>query len=522
MNDQDRDRIDQITRVIYRLLNGKPVEPIDTACQVDDEIRQLSGYVNKMIAGLNDVARAATDLAEGRLGTHIPTRLPCANAVKSLQATLRHLSWQTSQVAKGDYTQRTDFLGEFSTSFNWMVEELENHRHQLEKTVQERTGELSLLLETTVKTAQSKDLNQILALFSNTLIHSFSYHTNCRVALFDAAVKRFWILSSESIRPARQTYDPDTPYPLSDFPFLESTVWKHKSRLVSLDKVRMGTIEKQLLFDEEFKSILILPFRDGQIPLGFVVISESRDLSRADFTSDNVRFYRTITNHLGIAIKNAQLFNTNRKIFLNTIEALAASIDARDTYTHFHSRNVMNYAMAIAGAMNFPAARLERLNIACLLHDIGKIGISDNILLKPSKLSSEEYAIIKSHPEKAIKILASVEELDDVTAIIVAHHERFDGKGYPYGLKGEQIPLESRIIAIADALDAMTTTRVYRPAFNRQAAIDEIARCSGTQFDPQLVDVFLKIAPTLNIVDQIGTLLNPEGDNDYITGSFTP
>lgn len=205
---------------------------------------------------------------------------------------------------------------------------------------------------------------------------------------------------------------------------------------------------------------------------------------------------------MSVSIKNSLLFKRNKESFISTIEALAASIDARDAYTHFHSTNVMNYSVKIAEAIGFSAERLERLSMACLLHDIGKIGIRDAVLLKPGRLSKEEFDEIKEHPAKAAKILSAVKDLDPVAEMILAHHERYDGKGYPNGLSGTKIPLESRIMSIADTFDAMTTSRVYREAMSVQTAIDEINNCAGAQFDPEIVKVFLKVAPSLQVKDK--------------------
>ncbi len=514
MDDLDKKRTDQITEVIYNLLNGRPVESIDLHNQAEDELRQLSGYVNKLAHELQSASSAISDLADGRINTQINSRLPAAHSAKSLQATLKHLTWQTGQVAKGDFTQRVDYLGEFSNSFNWMVEQLGTNRSHLETTVKERTKELSLILETTAKTSQTYDVDLILEAFLNTLIVSFGHHTNCRVALFDSTAKTFQIRKSMGFRLSDRRLKMNHEYKLSNFPFIEKIMQNDECKVLYKKHVCMQETEKMFLFDNAYKSILILTFLDNNKPLGFVQISEARDPSRTDFTEEEIGFYKTITNHLSVAIKNALLFENNKKNFLGTIEALAASIDARDAYTHFHSRNVMKYSLKIAEAMGFSPNRIEQLSMACLLHDIGKIGIRDNILLKPGKLTKEEFGEIKKHPQKATTILSAVKDLDPVARIIVAHHERFDGNGYPNGLAGKRIPLESRIMAIADTLDAMTTSRVYRPAMNIQKAIKEIDRCAGSQFDPEIVDVFLKTVESIfngtSIVSYEGKLSNAE------------
>lgn len=497
MDDDEIIRIDRITEVIYKLLNGSPIDLIDMQQQGEDELGQLSGFINNLITDLHKLSSAISDAANGQFNTQINSKTPVAHSAKSLQATMRHLTWQTEQVAKGDFNQRVGFLGDFSSSFNWMVKQLETNRTHLENTVNERTRELSMLLETTAKTARTHDLDLILEEYLNALLESFHYHTSCKVALFSQEENLFQISKSKSLRPIQPSIDLNRQYRLSNFPFLEEIIERNESKVILRKDATIQHRELQFLFCKDYKSVLIMPFYDNNLPLGFVLVNEERDPSRSEFTDESIRFYRTLTNHLSVSINNALLFNRNRKNFFDTIEALAASIDARDAYTHFHSRNVTHYSVKIAEAMGFSSERLERLSMACLLHDIGKIGVRDAVLLKPGKLSEEEFEEIKQHPVKAKKILSSVKELDQVAEIIIAHHERFDGRGYPYGLSGAQIPLESRIVSIADSLDAMTTSRVYRQAMTTQSAVKEIVRCSGTQFDPKIVEYLLKIVPAL-------------------------
>ena len=188
-----------------------------------------------------------------------------------------------------------------------------------------------------------------------------------------------------------------------------------------------------------------------------------------------------------------QMLKDLKELFYTTIKSIASALDAKDPYTHGHSLRVTLYSLILAKYMeNTDAKFMEELETAGLLHDIGKIGISEGILCKPGKLSNEEYEIIKSHPEKGKKLLHSIKKLNCVSEWLNSHHERWDGTGYPSGLKGEEIPLSSRIIAIADTYDAMTSSRSYRKALPHEVARDEIIRCKGTQFDPALVEIFEK------------------------------
>jgi len=211
------------------------------------------------------------------------------------------------------------------------------------------------------------------------------------------------------------------------------------------------------------------------------------------FTKENLDLMTTISTQASVAIENANLYNDLLDLYLHTIQSLAAAIDAKDSYTHGHSRRVMYFSIAIAEAMGFSGDELNTLRHTALLHDVGKIGISESILQKPGKLTDEEFDNIRSHPVVGSHILESIDFLKDVRMQMKHHHEKYDGTGYPDGLKGEEIPLGARIIAVADTYDAMTSTRSYRKGLKHEVAVEEIKRCSGTQFDPKVVEAFLKV-----------------------------
>jgi len=180
-------------------------------------------------------------------------------------------------------------------------------------------------------------------------------------------------------------------------------------------------------------------------------------------------------------------------VTLNAIMAIANMIEARDAYTRGHSNRVAQCSVAIGKKVGMSEKELKNIDYMALLHDIGKIGVPDNILNKPFSLTEDEYAVMKKHPTKGYDILKNFSAIPDLHYGILYHHERYDGKGYPGGLKGEEIPFQARIIAIADTYDAMTSDRAYRKALPLDVVIDEFVENRGIQFDPQLVDVFLEM-----------------------------
>ncbi len=192
-----------------------------------------------------------------------------------------------------------------------------------------------------------------------------------------------------------------------------------------------------------------------------------------------------------LARETFQVYLEMSEAYTDTVRSLVAALEAKDLYTRGHSERVARYARAIASALGMSSAQTDRIEIAALMHDIGKVGIGKGILSKPGKLTAEEVREIRSHPATGMTILSDLRVLSDLSRIVVAHHERWDGSGYPNGLSGEAIPFESRILAVADAYDAMTSNRPYRGALSRTEAVDEVQRGSGIQFDSTVVAAFM-------------------------------
>lgn len=194
---------------------------------------------------------------------------------------------------------------------------------------------------------------------------------------------------------------------------------------------------------------------------------------------------------------NKKLIADLKDLFTGTVTAIVEALDAKDSYTLGRSRRVTFYAVKIAQALHLSDTTISRIELAGLLHDIGMIGVSDDILAKVEALTTDEYAEIKKHVHHSIKILDDIKQLKDVVEVIKYHHEHYDGNGYPFGIKGDEIPIGSRIIAVADAFDSMVTPKVYRKQIMLSEALVKIKQNAGTQFDPVVVETFEIILPNI-------------------------
>ena len=218
-------------------------------------------------------------------------------------------------------------------------------------------------------------------------------------------------------------------------------------------------------------------------------------LGKTDFDSADLKLFNSVANGCAVFVENGRLFRDMKELFLGSLKALTYSIDAKDQYTRGHSERVAFIARWLAeryaDSEHLEQEQIHDIYLAGLLHDVGKIGIDDSVLRKKGRLTEEEYNCMKKHPAIGASILGEIKQMQDIIPAVLCHHERIDGKGYPNGLKGDQIPLSGKIVGLADSFDAMTSARTYRKAMNIEQALTEIKRCLGTQFDEKVGTIFL-------------------------------
>ncbi len=238
------------------------------------------------------------------------------------------------------------------------------------------------------------------------------------------------------------------------------------------------------------RNIICVPIKVKDKIIG--VLEAINKKNGENFDQEDLLLFSSLADQVAIALDNARLYQDLEEMFFQTAESLAHAIEKRDPYTGGHTQRVTLYVMAIAKYLEIKPPERKWLKIASVLHDIGKIGIEDQILKKTEGLSPKEFEIIKQHSTMGAEILEPIRQLREIIPGVKYHHEKVDGRGYPEGLKGDNIPLLAKIVAVADTYDAMTTDRPYRRALSKEEALEELKRCAGTQFDENVVKAFIK------------------------------
>lgn len=279
------------------------------------------------------------------------------------------------------------------------------------------------------------------------------------------------------------------------------TAVRRRTAIISADAlVDERFTHSQSVVESTVRSAMCAPLVKGGRVLGIVYV----DSPRAEaFSADDLALFSAMALKAGVAVDNARLYDDLRSLFYNTVETLVRTIQAKDPYTSGHSTRVSRYAALIAEKLELSTKEQHQVYLAAMLHDIGKIGIPDDLLNHPGKLSDEEMDRVRSHVQLGVSMLEMLGEMHPIVPLIRHHHEAWDGSGYPDGLQGEEIPLISRIIAVADMYDAMTSDRPYRGRRTHREAVDEIRRVAGVKIDPRvaraMLDVLGELAPERDV-----------------------
>lgn len=452
------------------------VQPVITS---SSEMQLLSQHFNHMVTQLSTVMQTAVDherelvIAQNKLTHH--------REVHSLN---QKLETQIAEIEALNITleERIEEIEEANYKIADLAGELEDKNSNLEKVVarlstlykvglainsnMESENIFRQIVDTTVETLHA-DIGYIIihdkekdALRVNTLIgHAYPADTETYIEMKDSSVSG-WVI-------------------------------KNAKPLLISDINEAPQFDRFSALGYERKTLACSPLTVKDEVIGTITVVNKNDGST--YTNEDLGLLTTIAAQASIAIKNAMLYDEQQKTYLNTIHALVSAIEASDSYTRGHSERVTRYCLAVAKELGISQERLKIMERAAILHDIGKIGIDMALLHKVGTLTPDDIATLQQHPIIGIRILEPIEFLHDVRLCIAQHHERFDGKGYPNSVSGDELILEARILAIADSFDAMTSDRPYRKALPLDVAVKELVDNRGTQFDPEIVPVFVNL-----------------------------
>jgi len=400
--------------------------------------------------------------------------------VRSVTTPLGALTTSTRRLAEGDFSAKVETDGpaevaELAENFNRMTDSLSERSDALTKKVLE----LATLYEMSRSLGLTLDLEALLESVLESALRIFEAEIGY-IILTDRESGALSVTAAHGIDTVRPG-DRLTANSMSEWVIREG-------RPLIFNPATADLRDREPESFSGAVAALCVPLQTNEGPIGSITVG-TRDQGRR-FTGDDVRLLATIANHVTIAIGNIGLFSSVQEAYLATVRALAAAVDAKDPYTRGHSEGVASYALKIGSQLGLSQEQMTALEMSAYLHDIGKIGISEDILLKPGKLTEAEMSQMRHHPLIGANILKPVAFPWPIAPVVRHHHEHYDGTGYPAGLRRDEIPMLARVLTVADAFEAMVADRPYRRGRSDQEAMLELRRCAGTQFDPRIVEAF--------------------------------
>lgn len=420
---------------------------------------------------------------------------------------LRRLATAASGIAHGDYRQKLDLhrrdeIGRLAEAFDTMSARVAEKVEGLAQDSQTLALEISNLSAFGATLAQSHDPHGELRKLADMI----------RGMLDADSTSVFLVYEGHTTR-ATFSGGPRSPIPSPAADELACWVVDHGLSLQVEDAQTDAHLSNLARGTNTLCSFLVVPLRRQEGIVGALSVGY-RD--RHEFGREELPLLTTVGGQIAIALQNAEAYEKLDRMYLETVTALAAAMEAKDQYTASHADSLAAMAVAVGRQMGLSDAELRMLQYAAVLHDIGKIGIPGNILNKPDKLTREEFETMAQHTIIGERIISRIDYLVPIARIIRSAHERWDGKGYPDGCAGGEIPLAARILLVCDAFDAMTTDRPYRAALPVETALNELSANAGTQFDPRVVDVFLAAYPFRAGADDAERYLGRIGYADFI------
>ena len=353
---------------------------------------------------------------------------------------------------------------------------------------QTRRAELAALYDLSRALAEAHDFDTIFALVTRHAVETVRV-TFSRMAILEG--NELVIQDVYPIRLLTHNFKMGERYALDSHHFYQYILEQNTPIVISSDSPDLTEGEREALFVDIANTLCLIPLRVGNRAMGILILGEARSKEREPFSPDKIRLSTSIGDQAASALYRVELFIHLQKSYLETVLVLANTVDAKDAYTANHAQHVAKMALVIGAEMGMTDHELDGLRYGAILHDIGKIGVPDAILQKPSQLNPTEWAQMRQHPMIAARILAPIPYLASAAQIALHHHEHYNGKGYPDGLAGEAIPLGARILTVVDSYSAITDRRVYKEARSHAEALSELRKHAGTQFDSRVVDVFI-------------------------------